>query len=237
MTHMLRAIAITLLFSACAAAQVGTFNIPPSVTSLRPGFPMSPAPSVTSIAPHHSFGGFGGNIHFNAGVRFGRHPRVKVNFGHFPPPVVVYPYPVFGGYPVYAAPQQPTVVIVERERDAEPPAMTVFERRERSAVPLAEDENDGRYGEGYLDSRRSGNPAPQAQQPPVKAQVIDVVDAPHTVLIFRDGRKLEIANYAIMSGTLINLGDGPRRIQLAELDLDATISANDDRGIAFSVPR
>lgn len=58
-----------------------------------------------------------------------------------------------------------------------------------------------------------------------------------TVLVFRDGHRREIANYAIMGSTLFVLS-GPRsRIPVAELDVPATERVNQDRGIAFSVPK
>jgi hypothetical protein len=60
---------------------------------------------------------------------------------------------------------------------------------------------------------------------------------PTTLLVFRDGHRLEITNYAIQSGTLYNLSDkGPHKIALADLDLDATVKANDDRGVDFTAP-
>jgi hypothetical protein len=60
---------------------------------------------------------------------------------------------------------------------------------------------------------------------------------PPTVLVFRDQRKLEIRNYAIVGQTLWNFGS-PRtqKIPLSDLDLAATIKANDDRGLSFRVP-
>jgi hypothetical protein len=79
----------------------------------------------------------------------------------------------------------------------------------------------------YDDSRASA-PAPQAPEAP---QI-------PTVLVFRDGHRMEVRNYAIVGQTLFNLsGSGPRRIALTDLDVDATIEANGDRGVTFSLPR
>jgi hypothetical protein len=64
-----------------------------------------------------------------------------------------------------------------------------------------------------------------------------VSNQPDTVLVFKDGHQLEIANYAIVGSTLFDLTDGHRRkIPLSELDLRATAKQNDDRGIDFQVP-
>jgi hypothetical protein len=57
---------------------------------------------------------------------------------------------------------------------------------------------------------------------------------PTTVLVFRNGKRLEVRNYAIVGDQVMNLsGGGPRRIALSDLDLSATASVNDDRGVSF----
>ena len=58
-----------------------------------------------------------------------------------------------------------------------------------------------------------------------------------TLLVFKDGRKLELGNYAIVGQTLFDLTPGhARKVALADLDLDATQKQNDDRGVSFQVP-
>lgn len=60
---------------------------------------------------------------------------------------------------------------------------------------------------------------------------------PPTVLVFRDQRKQEIQNYAIVGQTLWAFSSGrTQRISLADLDVPATEKANDDRGVAFRAP-
>jgi hypothetical protein len=57
------------------------------------------------------------------------------------------------------------------------------------------------------------------------------------VLVFKDGRRLEIVNYAIVGSTLYDLKNGlTRKVALAELDLPATVKQNDDRGVEFQLP-
>ena len=60
-----------------------------------------------------------------------------------------------------------------------------------------------------------------------------------TALVFLDQHVEEIKNYAIAAGTLWVLNDhqAGKKIPLAQLDLDATIKMNDDRGVDFQVPR
>jgi len=62
---------------------------------------------------------------------------------------------------------------------------------------------------------------------------------PETTLVFRDRHVEEIRNYAIAGGTLWVLNDhqAGKKIPLAQLDLDATVKKNDERGVDFQVPR
>jgi hypothetical protein len=58
-----------------------------------------------------------------------------------------------------------------------------------------------------------------------------------TLLVFKDGHKLEIENYAIIGATLFDLTPGhSRKVPLADLDLEGTRQQNDDRGITFQLP-
>ncbi len=58
-----------------------------------------------------------------------------------------------------------------------------------------------------------------------------------SVLVFKDGRKLEVGNYAILGQTLFDLTPGhARKIALADLDLDATREQNEARGLTFQTP-
>jgi hypothetical protein len=60
--------------------------------------------------------------------------------------------------------------------------------------------------------------------------------APPTVLIFRDGRQAEIHNYAVVGQVLwIFSEERARKVPLADLDLDATRKANEERGVEFAV--
>jgi len=62
--------------------------------------------------------------------------------------------------------------------------------------------------------------------------------APVTVLVFRDGHREQVTNYAITGGTLWVFNEQrARKIPLGELDLDATRSVNDERGVQFGGPQ
>ncbi|HTZ84310.1 MAG TPA: hypothetical protein VMB66_14020 [Candidatus Acidoferrales bacterium] len=85
-------------------------------------------------------------------------------------------------------------------------------------------------GDQDIYARRAQTPAPSTNQKQ-EAEAI-----PPTVLVFRDRRKQEIQNYAIVGPTLWEFNAGRTfKIPLSELDLPATQKANDDRGITFPV--
>jgi hypothetical protein len=70
-------------------------------------------------------------------------------------------------------------------------------------------------------------PAPAPREP----------DGPGTVLIFRDGSRTEVKNYAIIGDTLFEVDTRfTKRVPLSTLDVPATIKVNNDRGVEFSVP-
>ena len=73
-------------------------------------------------------------------------------------------------------------------------------------------------------------PTPSKPEEPVAAQ-------PSTVLVFKDGHRADVVNYAIVGDTLFDFSAGrTRKVLLADLDLAATQKANDDRGIDFQIP-
>ena len=203
-------------------------GVPPSVTSFgfggTPGFHGVP-PSVTSL----NFG----NVPFHAsrlgvGFRPGpvqfRHHRRRSEFT-----------PFFGGgyYAPYAADyEDPGYYVLdpgvddsmEEEYRGGP---TIFDRRGPGAQRRVRPANDDFRAE--LNSEPQRAPEPAVLQP--------VADQPTTMLIFKDGRELEVHNYAIVGTTLYDLTDGrTRKVELAELDLPATVKHNDDRGVSFQLP-
>jgi len=112
----------------------------------------------------------------------------------------------------------------------------------------AEDSDaDYQGGPTIFDRRGSG---PDSYVPPVKkvptphaglgGAALSVPDVPQepTLLIFKDGHKLEVGNYAIVGPTLVDLTPGHQRtVALADLDLGATRRQNDERGIMFHGPQ
>ena len=70
----------------------------------------------------------------------------------------------------------------------------------------------------------------------------EAADLMPVVLVYRDGRQEEVSNYAIVSGVLYARGnywqDGywRKNIQLAALNIPATMKANQDSGVKFVLP-
>lgn len=67
-------------------------------------------------------------------------------------------------------------------------------------------------------------------------------EPPPATFIFRDGHHEESADYSIISGIIYARGDywttgyWSKQIPLAQLDLPATLKANQDRGVPFRLP-
>jgi hypothetical protein len=207
----------------------GFHGVPPSVTSFgfggRPGF-HGVAPSLTS----RNSGRF--PLRTDHGIRQGRFFSPRRDRGHrfFSPfygngIAVPYAYPFYATDSGVDDDDSMNDAAVEEDNDRGGP--TIFDRRGPGAGYDSASERDepNRREEDY----RTAAPAP-APQP-------EVAEQPSTVLVFKDGRRLEISNYAIAGSTLYNLSDGlPHKVALAELDLPATVKQNDDRGVEFQLP-
>jgi hypothetical protein len=67
-------------------------------------------------------------------------------------------------------------------------------------------------------------------------------ELPPAILVFRDGRTEEVNNYTIMSGTIYSkadywtTGSWNKKIQIADLDVPATLKLNQQRGLNFVLP-
>jgi hypothetical protein len=85
--------------------------------------------------------------------------------------------------------------------------------------------------DGDQDLYARSAPAGSSEQPQGAAIM------PATVLVFRDRHTREIQNYAIVGQTLWSFApQRTEKIPLADLDLTATVKANDDRGLSFRLP-
>jgi len=222
------------------AAQIN--GVPASVTSIGfggHGHKISGVPpSITSLGPN----GFGSRSPFfneptcciNPLFPLNSNPRMFS--GHHRNR-----FSGFSGFvPFYSSPYTPVIVV--QSPDDEQPAdddysggPTIFDRRGSGRSSRDSSRDDERYAESRRRDERESQPAAaeQAAQP----APTPVADQPQTVLVFKDGHQLEVQNYAVIGDQLYDLTPGHRRkIALAELDLIATATQNDDRGIDFQLP-
>jgi hypothetical protein len=94
------------------------------------------------------------------------------------------------------------------------------------------------------DSERASNP-PSAIPPAIPRQSQakgPPIELPPAVVVFRDGHKEEIGKYAIIGAIIYtnadywSSGSWTRLIQIAELDVPATLKLNQERGANFRLP-
>ncbi len=235
-----------------ANSQMFSHGVPASVTSPEPdgrqhGVPasvVSPTTIPPGVHPQAVFRSQGPLRHFGD-----RHRRQV-----FVPIPVFYPiYPVYGdgAYPVAdpAVPppdSQAPVADSEQDRrataDSEDALRQAYLQGARDA--LKQERDDTRYGEHYMDSRERAR-ATQSDEKPVRARQAETSapsaakeDAgPATVFIFKDGRQIETHNFAIMGQTLYDFSStGLKKVELADLDKEKTLKANDDRGVMVKLP-
>ncbi|MFZ0312735.1 MAG: hypothetical protein WAL85_08525 [Candidatus Korobacteraceae bacterium] len=223
-------IAISLLGIALALPAAAQYGGPPTTTTVGGHF-LAPAPSATSTAArhtpnalpsvtsipnygyHYGYGPYYNGYHGGHGYRNGGWAYAVPYY--YPVDNSAYSYDYVGGAgpDLYSGPpvgpNDPGLhVLVEQ-----PPAR-----------PYSEDEP---YPQAYAPA-----PPPEPPAPPPA----DVKPGDPTVLVFRNGKQQEVTNYAIMGDSLYVFDQARKKIALADLDLPATVKANDDRGVEFNLP-
>jgi hypothetical protein len=226
--------ALTLFFVASSHAQV---NAPPaSVTS--PGFgghPINgPAASVTSLGPHGYpsgpvfvgppvDGGHRGRGKDGRGGKDGRDGREHHGHDGQSGGALLYAVPV-----PYAVDESAADTPGAEANDADAVDQggpTVFDHR---GPGRAYDPYERDLKPSHARSVEATDEEPPAEPEPPQEP---------TLLVFKDGRSVEVGNYAIQGATLFDLTPGHRRkIALMDLDLDATRKQNEERGVTFQLP-
>jgi hypothetical protein len=249
---MNKRVGTTVVAAMLVGAAFGQFHgVPAGATSLSNTHSFSNPPGVPASATSLTQRGINPNI----GIRFAAPVREHRDF-HRRPVVIAVPVPLYGygyGYSPYAyssvdpniemnaadyrveeapapvASYSPQPIVIAPVQ--QPPQVIVIDNRGVRDATTEEKEQ-------ALATRKAAKAA-NAVQPtnaqPAQPEPEDV--GPMTVLVFRDGTRKEVKNYAIMGKELIVLGSGSlRRIQIAELDLPATQKENDVRGLDFRLP-
>jgi hypothetical protein len=243
-----------------ARAQTFSRGVPATAMSPEPDGRQHGVPaSALSPVPPPQNGVHGqrqfGNTFVNRGPRqrFGTHR----NRGNTFVPVPVF-YPIYGygdpSYPVadpyVPAPQDQAANSAANEANdanAEDAAPASSDHELQAAYlqgardALAHERDKIRHSDGDADTHdvpssrrkeaRSDPPAEAAPQP------VREDNSPATVFIFKDGHQIETKNFAIVGQTLYDFSNtGLKKVQLADMDKEATTKANDDRGITVKLP-
>ena len=188
-------------------------------------------------------------------------PPASGSFPHHHTPRAFYP-----GFPLwsdsYFPPNEsasPVIVIQPPAAPAE--RITAIPDEPKSAAPLLIEWQGDRYVRhtsatttsardsqpDYVADAKSGaitndKTARPSQLPPKVDRTSNPAELPPTTFIFRDGHREESDNYSIISGVIYARGDywttgqWSRQIKLSQLDLPATVKANQEQGITFRVP-
>jgi hypothetical protein len=179
--------------------------------------------------------GFGHGL----GVSFSGRPH----FHSFGPGVIFLGDPFYADYPVAPVTIPPQFVGVQPTAAADTP-------QETKSEPLMIELQGNRYvrfGGRPQSAERGVNAAPdyaetQASNSHSIPQHPAQAELPPTVLIFRDGHREQVPEYAIVGSTLYasadywQSGHWTKNIQLSALNIPATVTANHDNGVNFTLP-
>ena len=168
---------------------------------------------------------------------------------------LLFPYPYFypdsdAGYDSQQT-AQPQVIVVPASAPASPPAPPA--PRESLLIEW--------QGDHFVRTTMSAKAAPGGQAVPDYSEKSALVlpaagrsaragrvqlqpprELPPAILVFHDGRREEVSDYTIMSGTIYSkadywtTGSWSRKIQIADLDVPATLRLNQERGVKFVLP-
>ncbi len=223
-SHLLFSFVVVFSIAACLPVQAQVNGVPASVTSI--GFGGNSIngvrASVTSLGPPNNFGNnwsFMGNCCAN--IFLPPNPNTTL----------------FPGHPHHRKNNNNNKDRADSFAGVIEPAYIPY------PVPYAEADDDAPEV-AYLPAVGPRNADPRAQRPadrtsaPKSSEPEEPVAAqPSTVLVFKDGHKSDVLNYAIVGDTLFDFTAGhSHKILLADLDLSATRKANDDRGVDFQIP-
>jgi hypothetical protein len=185
----------------------------------------------------HFAPGFARGFGFNGGFH---HEGYGAGFAYLGDPFLYADYPAA---PPGAQPPSPQVIVLQPAGDSEKaPAKEIN--------PLLIELQGNQYVrfEGEVGQRRADAAAGVRSAPPIESSARTASSASKTtelrpaILVYRDGHREEVSDYAIAGGVLYARGsfwqDGywTKNIQLAALDIPATMKANQEGGVKFVLP-
>ena len=168
---------------------------------------------------------------------------------------LLFPYPYYypdsdAGYGSQPA-AQPQVIVVPASTPVPPPAppapreSLLIEWQGDHFVRTTMSAKAAPGAEGVPDYSEKSALSPSAgarSAPATKDTVQTPRELPPAILVFHDGRREEVSEYTIMSGTIYSradywtTGSWTRKIQIADLDVPATLRLNQERGVKFVLP-
>ncbi|HXZ26628.1 MAG TPA: hypothetical protein VEG08_01375 [Terriglobales bacterium] len=236
--HAIALLAALALGSAPAvwAQRHGSAPVGPGSAPMGPAMFPGPRAAMGNPGVATWSGRSSGGSHFQSGFHPGFHPGFRPGFdghGRFHGRGNFAPWVPWGGY-YYSPPDY------EEQAQAEYEAEQAAARAQQEA---AEDQQRRQALQQTIDDLRAYNEQREREleqerlaresappQPPAPPE-------PAVILVFKDGHRAEVSNYAIMGDTFYDLSSGrPHKIPLTDLDLDATTRLNEENGVDFRLP-
>ena len=178
----------------------------------------------------------GGSIAIGMGHHFG--PGVVRGERGFNHPFRRYRYPY--GYGLYGVPYfSDDYGPSEADYRPEPAPAPVVQVLQEKPEPLPDPVLLELRGNQWVKVGNFGEASQQAFNVSASAPAKDI---PPAVLIYRDGHSEEVSSYSIIGSMMYtksdyySSGSWTRTIQLADLDLPATLKQNQQRGVKFDLP-
>ena len=146
--------------------------------------------------------------------------------------------PFYADYPVAPVTIPSQYVIAQKSSAPDPP----LEPKSEPLMIELQGDRYVRFGGTQHSSERGMNFAPDYTDARAKSSSAPQPELPPTVLIYRDGHREQIPEYAIVGSTLYATGNywqsgqWTKNIQLSALDIPATIQANHASGVNFMLP-
>jgi len=174
---------------------------------------------------------------------------INVSFAGRPHSHSFGPGAIFLGDPFYADYPVAPLTIPNQYVVAQPASAPVAPAEPKSEPLMIELQGNRyvRFGGRDQSAERGMNAAPdyaetQTSYSPSISQHPAQAELPPTVLVFRDGHREQVPEYAIVGGTLYATGNywqsgqWTKNIQLSALDIPATVRANHRGGVNFTLP-
>jgi hypothetical protein len=168
-------------------------------------------------------------------VSFTGRPRSRA----FSPGTIFLGDPFYQDYPVAPLSLPPQYIVVQ------PPPVVDTPSEAKSEPLMIELQGDRyvRFGGRQQSAERGTTASPDYAGSEIsKSSAQPQPELPPTVLIFRDGHSEQIPEYAIIGGTIYasedywQSGHWTKNIQLSVLNISATMRANHENGVKFTLP-